>query len=295
MGILNSKEKCRQVLRMLSRLASRAAALAPSLTVQAQGRVVALYSTAVEKATEKENKPAVYCDIDDLDYEPNYQPDVTNLPIEIQIRNWEKANALFYGPERDLKNFPHPVPAETAPPTRWGFVPESFFNNLYSKTGVSGPYVIGIGGIMYILSKEIVHMDHTFTEFAFMTFALYMGATKLGKMAANYLDTKSEDYCKEYWFGRIDGYKDAIKRRMVASEMKIKQSEATSVAYDAQKEMVDMALETEYRARLSKLHAEVKKRLDYQLAFETSKKRIQQEHMANWIIDGVIKGITPKP
>merc|ERR1712170_44188 len=264
-AILNSKEKCRQVLRMLSRLASRAAALAPSLRVQAQGRVVAPYSTAVEKATEKENKPAVaqqqgstkpavYCDIDDLDYEPNYQPDVTNLPIEIQIRNWEKANALFYGPERDLKNFPHPVPAETAPPTRWGFVPESFFNNLYSKTGVSGPYVIGIGGIMYILSKEIIHMDHTFTEFAFMTFALYMGA----------------------------------------SEMKIKQSEATSVAYDAQKEMVDMALETEYRARLSKLHAEVKKRLDYQLAVETSKKRIQQEHMANWIIDGVIKGITPK-
>merc|ERR1711976_468601 len=91
-AILYSKEKCRQVLRMLSRLASRAAALAPSLRVQAQGRVVALYSTAVEKATEKENKPAVaqqqgstkpavYCDIDDLDYEPNYQPDVTNLPI----------------------------------------------------------------------------------------------------------------------------------------------------------------------------------------------------------------------
>ena len=38
----------------------------------------------------------------------------------------------------------------------------------------------------------------------------------------------------------------------------------------------------------------MKRRLDYQVEMQTVQRRIIQKHMVNWVVDGVLKGITPE-
>lgn len=57
---------------------------------------------------------------------------------------------------------------------------------------------------------------------------------------------------------------------------------------------VAMLLETNYRERLHMVTNEVKRRLDYQIALQHLNRRMQQEHMINWVEKNVISSITPQ-
>lgn len=57
---------------------------------------------------------------------------------------------------------------------------------------------------------------------------------------------------------------------------------------------VAMLLETNYRERLHMVTNEVKRRLDYQIALQHLNRRMQQEHMINWVEKNVIGSITPQ-
>merc|ERR1711934_1211375 len=58
-------------------------------------------------------------------------------------------------------------------------------------------------------------------------------------------------------------------------------------------EAVGLQLESEYRARIASAHAQVKKRLDYQLETGNVLRRMEQKHMVDWIIGNAKASITP--
>ena len=64
--------------------------------------------------------------------------------------------------ERDLVNYPQRTrPIEKAP-VRMLIFPEEWFTALYSKTGVTGPYMFLAGMGTFLCSKEYFVMEHDF-------------------------------------------------------------------------------------------------------------------------------------
>lgn len=71
-------------------------------------------------------------------------------------------------------------------------------------------------------------------------------------------------------------------------------AKSQKILFDAKRENVLLQLEAEYRRRLNVAYQEVRRRLDYQVAKQLAQGQFQQKHMVNWIIENVVKGITPQ-
>lgn len=217
----------------------------------------------------------------------------SETPLSKHLENWDKANQVYYGPERDLKNFPALKMPETTPPTRMGIFPESWFTAIGEKTGVTGPYVLGAGFVTFLLSKEIWIVEHGFTEFiAFWGAVIYL-SKKFGPSMGAYLDNMTEQYNQKHWIQPLADAKAGAQSFIKETENRVWQEEGQKQIFDVKRENVDLQLEAIYRQRLADVHTQVKKRVDYQMATENSKRRFEQEHMVDWIVGSVLKGITP--
>ncbi|XP_064627905.1 ATP synthase subunit b, mitochondrial-like [Lineus longissimus] len=207
---------------------------------------------------------------------------------------FDKAYTLYNSPDRDLVNFPNPKMPDVSPPVRLGFLPEHWFQAFYDKTGVTGPYLFGTGLIATLLSKEIWVVDHGFTEVLGFWAAMFILIKKIGPAFGEYLDKRSESYKEVFYDKPLQNAKSASLEFIDNTEKMIEAQKGQKFLFEAKRENVGLQLEAIYRQRLHDAHQEVKKRLDYQVDVQNTKRSFEQTHMVNWIVDNVIKGIDAK-
>jgi len=197
-------------------------------------------------------------------------------------------------PDRDLVNFPHPEMKAYPHKNRFGIFPDSWFTVFYPKTGVTGGYLFYGGFALYLIQKEWWIMDEelrSFGIFAIIFFTVYklLGA----KIAKGYGNSNraalagAEKYVAEN--------KSAFTNAISTQNQYISAYAALpTLIAESKRENLQLQLEAEYRRRLVKAHAEVKRRLDFMADLEEAKRRFQRRYMIDWIIGQVKKSITPQ-
>uniref|UniRef100_A0A8D3DKD2 ATP synthase subunit b n=1 Tax=Scophthalmus maximus TaxID=52904 RepID=A0A8D3DKD2_SCOMX len=202
-----------------------------------------------------------------------------------------QASRCLHTTSQSLAPLP-PLP-EKPGKVRHGIFPEELFQFLYPKTGVTGPYMLGTGLILYMLSKELYVINHE-TISAISIGAVFIYAVKkYGQSFATFVDKINEEKV-----AKVQEVKDlAMSNLTQAIEDEQKEqwrAEGRSALFDAKRNNVAMLLETNYRERLHMVTNEVKRRLDYQIALQSLHLRMEQEHMVNWVEKSVIGSITPQ-
>uniref|UniRef100_A0A8B9WEC4 ATP synthase subunit b n=1 Tax=Bos mutus grunniens TaxID=30521 RepID=A0A8B9WEC4_BOSMU len=184
-----------------------------------------------------------------------------------------QATRIFHTGQPSLAPVP-PLP-EHGGKVRFGLIPEEFFQFLYPKTGVTGPYVLGTGLILYLLSKEIyVITPETFSAISTIGFLVYI-VKKYGASVGEFADKLNEQ---------------KIAQLEEVKQASIKQKR--HYLFDVQRNNIAMALEVTYRERLHRVYREVKNRLDYHISVQNMMRQKEQEHMINWVEKRVVQSIS---
>ncbi|KAM5256923.1 ATP synthase peripheral stalk subunit b, mitochondrial [Ctenodactylus gundi] len=200
-----------------------------------------------------------------------------------------QAKRIFHTGKPRLAPVP-PLP-EYGGKVRLGLIPEEFFQFLYPKTGVTGPYMLGTGLILYFLSKEIyVITPETFSSLSVIGLLVFV-IKKYGASIGEFIDKINEQkiaQLEERKQGAIKQIQDAID--LEKSQQALVQKR--HYFFDVQRNNIAMALEVTYRERLHRVYKEVKNRLDYHISVQNMMHRKEQEHMISWVEKQVIQGIS---
>jgi len=199
---------------------------------------------------------------------------------------------IVESPERDYKNFPTYRRLEDAP-VRHGWIPESWFQFFYKTTGVTGPYVfMGTFGT-FLMSKEyFIFSFETNILFTGGVFMIYL-VKKLTPGTNKFIEGLKKDEAQVY-VDYEEHCKEELNKTAKHYEKELANAEGIPMLYAAKRDNVGLQLEAEYRERQQRVYSEVKRRLDYQVETDNVKRRVEQAHMVNWIIDNVKKSITPE-
>uniref|UniRef100_A0A2K6EM05 ATP synthase subunit b n=1 Tax=Propithecus coquereli TaxID=379532 RepID=A0A2K6EM05_PROCO len=148
---------------------------------------------------------------------------------------------------------------------RLGLIPEEFFQFLYPKTGVTGPYVLGTGLILYSLSKEIYVMSpETFSTISVVGLLVYV-IKKYGASIGEFADKLNEQKISQ------------------VEEMKQVSIKQIQDVIDMEKSQQALVQKRHYLfdVQWSNIYKEVKNCLDYHISVQNMMR--QQEHMINWV------------
>lgn len=168
----------------------------------------------------------------------------------------------------------------------------SRFSFFYKKTGVTGPYTFGVGLATYLCSKEIYVMEHEYYSGLSLAIMIIFAVKKFGPSIAAYCDKEIDQISNDWNQGRVDEinhYDNSIKDEKTEQW----RADGQLILMEAKKENVALQLEAAYRERIARVYTEVKRRLDYQVECQTVIRNVNQKHMVSWIVNNVLKSITP--
>jgi F-type H+-transporting ATPase subunit b len=216
------------------------------------------------------------------------------VDIETQVANIKYAHDVFYGPERDTKNFPILQMPETIEAYNFMIVPTRFCKDIYQRLGVSGSYTLFLGTLAFFLSKEITPVDHVLPEFLLILIAGSLMSWKLAPKLEPIIDKMQEEERNEMFVDPVNEANATLDEDIGVYEKEIWRLNAIPSIFQAKREQVDLQLEVEYRERLAEVYNTVKSRLDYQAERDFMERKFEQDHMVNWIVRNVKKSITPQ-
>jgi len=195
-------------------------------------------------------------------------------------------------PERDFVNYPPPTQREEGGKLRVGFLPEEWFQAFYNKTGVTGPYILFWGGLLTAISKEY-YVSWIDTAHVLSTIALVMIVHKMyGHKIKASLEKKYQKAVADLKAGD-EAHMKEVNENIATAELLKNLPEVNKFVHEAKRENVFLQLEAAYRARLAQVNAEVKKRLDYQVAVQGIYKRLEREQAIQYILSEVNKALGP--
>ncbi|KAL0275576.1 UNVERIFIED_CONTAM: hypothetical protein PYX00_003388 [Menopon gallinae] len=196
--------------------------------------------------------------------------------------------------QRDLVNFPRPKQLEHSPPVVFGFVPKSWFDFFYPKTGVTGPYMLLFGSTVYMFSKEIIVVNPELCLGAMFVTSVTFIHMKYGNKIKEII-YKIHDEEVANLNSAQNMKKDELKQSIQMNEDYVRQIGGTlSYLPQAQRENVYLQMEAAYRSRIQEAYTNVKRMLDYQAERDEIERRVTQKNLVDWVIGNVEKSITPE-
>lgn len=166
------------------------------------------------------------------------------------------------------------------------------FTFFYKKTGVSGPFAFGTGVFTYLASKEYYVMEHEYYAGLSIIIMCVIFCKKIAPGIGKALNDEVKEIEDEWNAERladINANKEAIEHEKKEQW----RTEGQLLLVDAKQENVKLQLEAAYRERLATVFSEVKRRLDYQVETLNVERRVKQKHLASWVVNNVLKSITP--
>ncbi|CAG9762057.1 unnamed protein product [Ceutorhynchus assimilis] len=173
------------------------------------------------------------------------------------------------------------------------FIPQEWWYALMPKTGVTGLGTFFFTFATYLVSKEHYVLEHYYYHGLSVLVIWVCGIKYLGPTLAKYLDKEVDAY-EAAW------NEDRVKQKEYFSESIINelhlqfQMDGQLMITDVKRENVQLQLEEEYRKRLMYAYNEVKNRLDYHVAVELIRERIQHRNLIEYVTAEVTKAITPE-
>jgi len=198
-------------------------------------------------------------------------------------------------PERDTVNYPYPNKLEFPSKVRLGTIPDSWFRFFYEKTGETGGYVFGLGLATFLLQKEILVIEHhALYRILPNSILLYLGYLFLGRPVGEYFHSIPEEDQQEMYKWKQDQLAEFTNSIQTEEQLQKSYQAINDMLFEAKRENVHLQLEAIYRERLHAIYTAVKRQMDFLSEYEATRRRFQQKHMADWIMQQVRSSITPQ-
>lgn len=208
---------------------------------------------------------------------------------------FERLHDIYYGKDRDLVNYPSQPVSASHPKVRMGLLPDSWFQAFYDKTGVLGPYILALGVPTFLVSKEFWVLDPEGLVFIITVPAVYAFVKLYGQRIKDYETKVNNQLNSDLYIKPIEAAKDTGRQLIKQTEAQLQSLPVVfEEAFKAKRDILNLQLEEEYRRRLANVARAVERRMTYHVELASAKKSFEQQHMVQWVLDGVTKGITPQ-